>query len=62
MQGNSRVKLLHSDDVTALTSQGSKEAWLKEILTRIAEVLELQDLGAIQVEVAALGSTYPDLR
>ncbi|KAG7219293.1 hypothetical protein INR49_018776 [Caranx melampygus] len=41
---------------------GSREDWLKEILTKIAEVLKLQDLPAIQMQVAELGSTFPDLR
>ncbi|XP_071353729.1 tumor necrosis factor alpha-induced protein 2-like [Trachinotus anak] len=40
---------------------GSKEEWLREILTKIAEVLRLQDLPAIQMQVASLGSSYPDL-
>ncbi|XP_029317293.1 tumor necrosis factor alpha-induced protein 2 isoform X2 [Cottoperca gobio] len=40
---------------------GSEEDWLKEILTKIAEVLKLQDLPAIQMQVASLGTAYPDL-
>ncbi|XP_054469847.1 tumor necrosis factor alpha-induced protein 2-like isoform X2 [Anoplopoma fimbria] len=40
---------------------GSKEDWLKDILTKIAEVLKLQDLPAIQMHVASLGTEYPDL-
>ncbi|XP_037602954.1 tumor necrosis factor alpha-induced protein 2 isoform X1 [Sebastes umbrosus] len=40
---------------------GSEEDWLKEILTKIAEVLKLQDLPAIQMQVASLGTEYPDL-
>ncbi|XP_060938379.1 tumor necrosis factor alpha-induced protein 2-like [Limanda limanda] len=40
---------------------GSKEDWLKEILTTIAEVLKLQDLPAIQMQVASLGNAFPDL-
>ncbi|KAE8290327.1 hypothetical protein D5F01_LYC12049 [Larimichthys crocea] len=43
------------------TSMGSKQEWLKEILTTIAEVLKLQDLPAIQMQVVSLGSAYPDL-
>nr|XP_057933597.1 tumor necrosis factor alpha-induced protein 2 isoform X2 [Doryrhamphus excisus] len=43
------------------TKHGSKEAWLKEVLSMIAGVLELQDLPAIQVQVASLGTTFPDL-
>uniref|UniRef100_A0A3P9KV22 Exocyst complex component Sec6 n=1 Tax=Oryzias latipes TaxID=8090 RepID=A0A3P9KV22_ORYLA len=44
------------------TKEGSKEVWLEEILIKIAEVLKLQDVPAIQVQVVSLGSTYPDLR
>ncbi|XP_040917097.1 tumor necrosis factor alpha-induced protein 2 isoform X2 [Toxotes jaculatrix] len=40
---------------------GSREDWLKEILTKIAEVLKLQELPAIQMQVASLGSAFPDL-
>ncbi|XP_031729063.1 tumor necrosis factor alpha-induced protein 2 isoform X1 [Anarrhichthys ocellatus] len=40
---------------------GSEEVWLKDILTKIAEVLKLQDVPAIQMQVASLGSKYPDL-
>ncbi|CAK6980990.1 tumor necrosis factor alpha-induced protein 2-like [Scomber scombrus] len=41
--------------------QGSKEDWLKEILNKIAEVLKLQDLPAIQMEVVSLAADCPDL-
>ncbi|XP_042079654.1 tumor necrosis factor alpha-induced protein 2-like [Haplochromis burtoni] len=41
---------------------GSKQDWLKEILTKIAEVLKLQDIPAIQMQIVSLGSAYPDLR
>ncbi|XP_029983441.1 tumor necrosis factor alpha-induced protein 2 isoform X2 [Sphaeramia orbicularis] len=40
---------------------GSQEVWLRDVLIRIAEVLKLQDLAAIQVHVALLGTDYPDL-
>lgn len=40
---------------------GSQEDWLKEILIKIAEVLKLQDLPAIQMQIASLGTAYPDL-
>ncbi|XP_058471653.1 tumor necrosis factor alpha-induced protein 2-like isoform X1 [Solea solea] len=40
---------------------GSNQDWLKEILTKIAEVLKLQDVPAIQMQVASLGSAFPDL-
>ncbi|XP_032381749.1 tumor necrosis factor alpha-induced protein 2 isoform X3 [Etheostoma spectabile] len=40
---------------------GSEKDWCTEILTKIAEVLKLQDLPAIQMQIASLGSAYPDL-
>ncbi|XP_068574118.1 tumor necrosis factor alpha-induced protein 2 isoform X2 [Cebidichthys violaceus] len=40
---------------------GSQEVWFKDILTKIAEVLKLQDLSAIKIQVASLGTEYPDL-
>ncbi|XP_039459251.1 tumor necrosis factor alpha-induced protein 2-like [Oreochromis aureus] len=40
---------------------GSKQDWLKEILTKIAEVLKLQDISAIRMQIFSLGSAYPDL-
>ncbi|CAI5697056.1 unnamed protein product [Oreochromis niloticus] len=40
---------------------GSEQDWLKEILTKIAEVLKLQDIPAIQMQIVSLGSAYPDL-
>ncbi|XP_039897388.1 tumor necrosis factor alpha-induced protein 2-like [Simochromis diagramma] len=40
---------------------GSTQDWLKEILTKIAEVLKLQDIPAIQMQIVSLGSAYPDL-
>ncbi|XP_072220980.1 tumor necrosis factor alpha-induced protein 2-like isoform X2 [Leuresthes tenuis] len=43
------------------SKMGSKEDWLKEILSKIAEVLKLQDIPAIQMQIASLGSAYPDL-
>lgn len=48
--------------MSCLGWQGSKEGWLKEILTKIAEVLKLQDLPAIQMQVVSLGTAFPDLR
>ncbi|XP_049595954.1 tumor necrosis factor alpha-induced protein 2 [Syngnathus scovelli] len=42
-------------------THGSKEAWLQEALSMMAEVLKLQDLPAIQFQVASLGSAFPDL-
>ncbi|XP_033497952.2 tumor necrosis factor alpha-induced protein 2 isoform X1 [Epinephelus lanceolatus] len=40
---------------------GSDQDWLMQILIKIAEVLKLQDLPAIQMQVASLGTAYPDL-
>ncbi|XP_061699710.1 tumor necrosis factor alpha-induced protein 2-like [Syngnathoides biaculeatus] len=40
---------------------GSEEAWLHQVLIMIAEVLKLQDLPAIQFQVASLGTAFPDL-
>uniref|UniRef100_A0A668TGY7 Tumor necrosis factor, alpha-induced protein 2b n=1 Tax=Oreochromis aureus TaxID=47969 RepID=A0A668TGY7_OREAU len=37
---------------------GSKQDWLKEILTKIAEVLKLQDIPAIQMQIVSLGSCH----
>ncbi|XP_061551811.1 tumor necrosis factor alpha-induced protein 2-like isoform X2 [Phycodurus eques] len=42
-------------------THGSKEAWLQELLLMIAEVLKLQDLPAIQFQVASLATAFPDL-
>lgn len=53
---------LQRADGAVLSPQGSKEDWLKEILNKIAEVLKLQDLPAIQMQVASLGTAFPDLR
>ncbi|KAM4724337.1 tumor necrosis factor alpha-induced protein 2 isoform 2-T2 [Anableps anableps] len=43
------------------TNMGSKEDWLKEILTNVAEVLKLQDVPALQMQIVSLGYAYPDL-
>uniref|UniRef100_A0A8C7Y082 Tumor necrosis factor alpha-induced protein 2 n=1 Tax=Oryzias sinensis TaxID=183150 RepID=A0A8C7Y082_9TELE len=56
------VMINNAETDDAVSSQGSKEVWLEEILIKIAEVLKLQDVPAIQVQVVSLGSTYPDLR
>ncbi|KAG5847000.1 hypothetical protein ANANG_G00120990 [Anguilla anguilla] len=50
-------KMLNSVFIEA----GSKERWLQDILPKIAEVLRLQDPGAIQLEVITLAQCYPDL-
>lgn len=53
------------DDAESLhklfSGMGSQEEWLKEILHKIAEVLRLQDVPALQMQVASLGSDYPDI-
>ncbi|KAM3594690.1 uncharacterized protein V6R79_012248 [Siganus canaliculatus] len=46
---------------TLFVTMGSSQHWLKEVLHKIAEVLKLQDLPAIQMQVASLGTTFPDL-
>ncbi|XP_068608111.1 tumor necrosis factor alpha-induced protein 2-like [Brachionichthys hirsutus] len=46
---------------TLFLSTGSKEDWLKDLLSRIAELLRLQDLPAIQMQVASLATAFPDL-
>uniref|UniRef100_A0A3B4A4C9 Uncharacterized protein n=1 Tax=Periophthalmus magnuspinnatus TaxID=409849 RepID=A0A3B4A4C9_9GOBI len=40
---------------------GSQEEWLKDVLIRIAELLKLQDLVAVQMHVATMGTSYPDI-
>ncbi|KFP83059.1 Tumor necrosis factor alpha-induced protein 2, partial [Apaloderma vittatum] len=44
------------------TSNGSQATWLNSALPKMAEVIRLQDLGAIKIEVATLARTYPDIR
>eukprot|EP00064_Thunnus_orientalis_P014161 superscaffoldBa00002427_g14202 len=58
MTVKNNAESLHS----LFVKMGSKEDWLKEILNKIAEVLKLQDLPAIQMQVVLLGTDYPDLR
>ncbi|XP_055013647.1 tumor necrosis factor alpha-induced protein 2-like isoform X2 [Boleophthalmus pectinirostris] len=43
------------------TKLGSQEDWLKDVLLRIAELLRLQELPAIQTEVFTMGTLYPDI-
>ncbi|XP_030574335.1 tumor necrosis factor alpha-induced protein 2-like [Archocentrus centrarchus] len=57
MTVNENAERLHE----LFTRMGSKQEWLKEILTKIAEVLKLQDIPAIQMQIVSLGSAYPDL-
>lgn len=42
-------------------NMGSQEQWLKDVLVRVAELLRLQDLAALQMHVASMGTSYPDL-
>ncbi|KAF4800941.1 TNF alpha induced protein 2 [Turdus rufiventris] len=44
------------------TSNGSQATWLNSALPKLAEIIRLQDLGAIKIEVATLAKTYPDIR
>ncbi|XP_030130908.4 tumor necrosis factor alpha-induced protein 2 [Taeniopygia guttata] len=44
------------------TSNGSQATWLNSALPKLAEIIRLQDLGAIKIEVATLATTYPDIR
>nr|XP_015824468.2 tumor necrosis factor alpha-induced protein 2 [Nothobranchius furzeri]XP_054598069.1 tumor necrosis factor alpha-induced protein 2 [Nothobranchius furzeri] len=46
---------------TLFSRMGSKQDWLKEILIKIAEVLRLQDVPALQMHIASLGSAHPDI-
>lgn len=42
------------------SKMGSQEEWLKDVLVRIAELLKLQDLAAVQMHVAEMGTFYKD--
>ncbi|XP_046904426.1 tumor necrosis factor alpha-induced protein 2 isoform X2 [Hypomesus transpacificus] len=42
-------------------SEGSSHSWLSEPMGHIAEVLKLQDVNSLQLEIASLALTYPDL-
>lgn len=44
------------------TSNGSKATWLNSVLPKLAEIIRLQDTGAIKIEVATLATAYPDIR
>uniref|UniRef100_A0A8C5PUS5 Exocyst complex component 3 n=1 Tax=Leptobrachium leishanense TaxID=445787 RepID=A0A8C5PUS5_9ANUR len=39
----------------------SQAAWLNPLIPRLAEIIKLQDVGAIQLEIAALTDGYPDI-
>ncbi|XP_077587374.1 tumor necrosis factor alpha-induced protein 2-like [Stigmatopora nigra] len=43
------------------STRGSEEMWLEEVFSMMAEVLKLQDLPAIQCQVASLASAFPDI-
>ncbi|XP_069806636.1 tumor necrosis factor alpha-induced protein 2 [Dendropsophus ebraccatus] len=40
----------------------SEQEWLKPVIPKVAEIIRLQDLSAIQLEVATLVEEYPDIR
>uniref|UniRef100_A0A672UHE1 Uncharacterized protein n=1 Tax=Strigops habroptila TaxID=2489341 RepID=A0A672UHE1_STRHB len=42
--------------------QGSQATWLNSALPKLAEIIRLQDLGAVKIEVATLATMYPDIR
>ncbi|NXA46207.1 TNAP2 protein, partial [Nothocercus julius] len=44
------------------TSHGSQASWLNSALPKLAEIIRLQDSGAIKIEVATLATVYPDIR
>ncbi|CAH2328561.1 tumor necrosis factor alpha-induced 2 [Pelobates cultripes] len=39
----------------------SQAVWLNAMIPRLAEIIKLQDVGSIQIEVAALANNYPDI-
>ncbi|NWX82950.1 TNAP2 protein, partial [Nothoprocta ornata] len=43
-------------------SHGSQASWLNSVLPKLAEIIRLQDSGAIKIEVATLATVYPDIR
>uniref|UniRef100_A0A8C6SJN1 Exocyst complex component Sec6 n=1 Tax=Neogobius melanostomus TaxID=47308 RepID=A0A8C6SJN1_9GOBI len=43
------------------SKMGSREDWLKDVFVRIAELLRLQDLAAVQMHVASMGTSHPDI-
>ncbi|XP_071972344.1 tumor necrosis factor alpha-induced protein 2 isoform X2 [Engystomops pustulosus] len=40
----------------------SEEEWLKPVIPKVAEIIRLQDVSAIQLEIATLVRDYPDIR
>ncbi|XP_063804575.1 tumor necrosis factor alpha-induced protein 2 [Pseudophryne corroboree] len=57
-QINENAKLI--DEFFAF--HNSREDWLKPAVLKVAEIIRLQDLSAIQLEVATLVQAYPDIR
>ncbi|XP_013796237.1 tumor necrosis factor alpha-induced protein 2 isoform X1 [Apteryx mantelli] len=47
---------------TFCTNHGSQATWLNSALPKLAEIIRLQDSGAIKIEVATLATAYPDIR
>ncbi|XP_062406799.1 tumor necrosis factor alpha-induced protein 2a isoform X2 [Sardina pilchardus] len=45
---------------TLFTDMGSKNGWLDKVMCDLAEVIRLQDPGAIQLEVVTLAREHPD--
>ncbi|XP_063295315.1 tumor necrosis factor alpha-induced protein 2-like [Pelobates fuscus] len=39
----------------------SQAFWLENIISKVADIIRLQDIGAIQLEVATLAAEYPDI-
>ncbi|TSK58100.1 Tumor necrosis factor alpha-induced protein 2 [Bagarius yarrelli] len=54
-------KIHRLSDIQTACRKGSNEKWLSNILPRLSEVLQLQDPGALQLEIVTLVRTYPDI-
>ncbi|XP_043929520.1 tumor necrosis factor alpha-induced protein 2 [Protopterus annectens] len=53
----------HASEIKCLFEKyGSKETFLYEALLKLSEVIRLQDVSAIQIEVACLANVYRDIR
>ncbi|XP_076127923.1 tumor necrosis factor alpha-induced protein 2a isoform X1 [Alosa pseudoharengus] len=46
---------------TLFIDMGSKNSWLDKVVCELAEVVRLQDPGAIQLEIVTLAREHPDL-
>ncbi|KAL2082258.1 hypothetical protein ACEWY4_022076 [Coilia grayii] len=46
---------------TLFTEMGSENTWLDKVLPKLAEIVRLQDPGAIQLEIVTLAREHPDL-